>query len=142
MKGRHSITIDNTIWDLAQDKIDISLSLFIENTLKMYLGQDDELSKLMKKEVELQKELDIVQSKICQTREKQRKENNQKHIYDDAMTTINRIADRLGYIGENQIRKIANQNDIPPQQLIEHCRVNTNLKIENFGESPKYPKFE
>lgn len=141
MKGRHSITVDNTIWELAQDKIDISLSLFIENTLKIYLGQDDELGKLMKKEAELQREIDAIQSKICQLRDKQRKESEKQYLFDKPMLTVNRIHDRLGYVGENQLRKIANQNDLPPQQLIDYCKQQDNITIERFAELPKYPKY-
>ena len=121
---------------MARDKLDMSISEYCENQLRAFLGEEDQLSKLLRKEAKLQSELDVVQAKICQLRDRNRKKSKQKKVFDEAMIPINRIHERLGYVGRNQIRKIAHQNDIPPQQLIEHCE-ELKLNLKNFAEVPK-----
>ena len=57
--------------------------------------------------------------------------------YDNAMITITRIYNELGYIGKNQLRKIANQNNLNHTDLIKYVRKNTDYEITNFGDLPK-----
>ena len=135
-KGKHSVSIDDNIWELAKDQLDISMSAFFFLLLRSYLGEEDELSKLLRREAKLQNELDVVQAKICQLRDKRKKQLKQEHVLDKPMITVNRIHNKMGYIGRNQLRKIAHQNDIPPNILIEHCE-KQKLNLRNFGELPK-----
>ena len=128
--------MDDYIWDLAREELDVSISEFVENQLRTYLDEDDELSVLMKEEANLQNKLNSIQAKICNLRERKHDEKVRKKEFDNAMISINSIHNELGYVGKNQIKFIAKKNDLSTVELLEHCR-DEELNITNFGEIPK-----
>ena len=56
--------------------------------------------------------------------------------FENAMVTINRLHDRLGCVGRNQIRNVAKRCDVPSNELEKHV-VDQGLTVVNFKEVPK-----
>ena len=64
------------------------------------------------------------------------KNKNNQEYYDSAMITVNRLYDKQGYIGKNQLKAIANRNNLNHIDLIYYVE-NLDYKVTNFGALPK-----
>ena len=139
MTGKINITleVDKVLWDNAQDDLDMSPNLFFEYALTMHIINNDEYSELFRKGAKLYSELDKIKDKMFNLENDNRKNKSNQEAYDKSMITINRIVGELGYIGKNQLRKIANQNNLNHSDLIKYVERNTDYTITNFGDLPK-----
>ena len=139
MTGKINITleVDKVLWDNAQDDLDMSPNLFFEYALTMYIINNDEYSELFRKGAKLYSELDKIKDKMFNLENDNRKNKSNQEAYDKSMITINRIVGELGYIGKNQLRKIANQNNLNHSDLIKYVERNTDYTITNCGDLPK-----
>lgn len=136
-KIKVTLEIDEILWDTAKDDLDMSPNDFFEYALTMYIFNDDEYSKLFRKGAKLYKDLLKIKDKMFNLEKSNRKNKSNQEAYDNAMITVSRIHSGLGYIGKNQLRKIANQNNLNHGDLIRYVERNTDYKITNFGDLPK-----
>ena len=137
VKKSVSITIDCDVWEEAGSKLD-SRSEFCENQLRLFLElNNDEEDILLEQIQNKREEICVLEDKLCAFRKERLNKVKQKPIFDDAMVSINRINDRLGKIGKNQIKNIARANKVPFDLLLENCRVDGSLNIVNFAEVPR-----
>lgn len=129
--------IDEQLWLAVKDELNISLGEFVEQSLRLFTGEDTEMSSLMKKGTKLQSELNQIQGRMYKLMNKNKENRHNQELFDNAMDTIQRIHDKLGYIGKNQLRKIANQNEINADDLIRYCQKKPEIIIKNYGALPK-----
>lgn len=114
----------------------MSRSDFIEYALRLYLREDSNVSRAFKKGIELQMELDKVTNRLYKLQNKNKTKYNEKE-YLEAMETVYRINDVLGYVGKNQLKKIANQREFNATQWIRFVEKQDGIIIKNYGELPK-----
>lgn len=136
-KIKKTIMIDEQLWLAVKDELNISLGEFVEQSLRLFTGEDTEMSSLMKKGAKLQSELNQIQGRMYKLMNKNKENRHNQELFDNAMNTIQRIHDKLGYIGKNQLRKIANQNEINADDLIRYCQKKPEIIIKNYGALPK-----
>jgi hypothetical protein len=137
MKIKTEIEIDKELYYNSIDKLDMTLSEFVEYSLNMLIYNDDKYSKLFQKGCKSYKELLNFRNKLYSLEEKNKKNKSNKENYDMAMISIQRMHDKLGYIGKNQIREIANRNDLNHNDLMNYIKRNTSYEIRNFGGLPR-----
>ncbi|WP_405285995.1 hypothetical protein [Methanobrevibacter sp.] len=137
VKRSVSITVDCEVWEEAGSKLD-SRSEFCENQLRLFLElNNDEEDQLLEQIQSKREEIYVLEDKLCAFRKDRLSKAKKKPVFDDAMVTVNRINNRLGKIGKNQIRKIAKSNQVPFDLLLENCRVTDGINIVNFAEVPR-----
>lgn len=132
-----TLTIDETLWELAKDKLPISRSEFLETQLQHYLNVDDPEQKLIEKISSTKSELNALEEKLCNLRKQKKLELKNSSLFDDAMIPIMRLHSNLGFVAKNQIRNIAHNFDVPFDGLLNHCK-SEGLRIENYYELPKH----
>lgn len=138
MKKEILVNVDESLYLSALDNMDMGFDEFVEYSLIMYMNaSDDEYSRLFRKGVKAFNEFNNIKEKLYSLQSRDDENfNTESKEYQQTIDTINRIHSSLGYIGRNQIRKIANQNNINPNKLIKHLE-DTGYNIENFGAMPK-----
>lgn len=135
-KKKVSISIDPDIWEDAKIKLG-NCSQFIESQLEMYLGNDlSEEREVLKLIEEKNAELSVLEGKLCKLREARLSKVDDMNIFEAPMVSIRRIHGNLGHVGKNQIKRFANQNDVPYDALLEHV-VSEGLRVVNFAEVRK-----
>ena len=95
------------------------------------------MGKLMKKASQLQSELNQIQGRMYKLQNKNKENNNNQELYEKAMVTVNRIHNELGYIGKNQIRRIANQNELNSEHFLRYVQKQEDIIVKNYGALPK-----
>lgn len=136
-KTKVTLEISKELYIASKDKLDMSLNDFIEYSLSMYIFNDDEYSTLFKKACKHYNELNNVKNRMYALERKNRSNKDNQKYYDKAMVTVTRIHNRLGYIGKNQLRKIANQNNLNHNDLIRYVSNLDGFTVTNFGNLPK-----
>ena len=131
-----TITVDEDLWLMAKNKLDMSRSEFIDYALTIFLVEDSEVSRLMKKGAKLQAELNQTIGRIQSLENKNKV--NQTEIYQQLMEPVIRIHNVLGYIGRNQLRKIATQNEVNPTGFIRYVEKQEGIEVKKYGDLPKY----
>ena len=136
VKKSVTITVDCDVWEEAGNKLD-SRSEFCESQLRLFLQLDnDKEDELLQQIQDKRDEINVLEDKLCAYR-KERLTNAQNNlVFADAMVSINRLNDKLGCVGKNQIKRIAKSNGVPFDLLLEHCR-SCDLNIVNYGDVPK-----
>ena len=136
VKKSVSITVDSEVWDEAGERL-VSRSEFCENQLKFFLDLDtDAEDEILRQIQEKRDEINVLEDRLCAHRKERLTNAQNNYVFDDAMVSINRINERLGKVGKNQIKRMAKKNGVPFDLLLEHCRV-SDLNIVNFAEVPK-----
>ena len=102
-----TITVDENIWELAKDKLPCSRSEFFENQLRLYLDIEDPEAKIVEKISKKENEINVLKDKLCTIRREKQLRLEASNVFENAMVTINRLHDRLGCVGRNQIRNVA-----------------------------------
>lgn len=136
-KIKKTIMIDERLWDSVRNDLDITLGEFVEQSLRLFSGEDTEMGKLMKKASQLQSELNQIQGRMYKLQNKNKENNNNQELYEKAMVTVNRIHNELGYIGKNQIRRIANQNELNSEYFLRYVQKQEDIIVKNYGALPK-----
>ena len=131
-----TITVDENIWELAKDKLPCSRSEFFENQLRLYLDIEDPEAKIVEKISKKENEINVLKDKLCTIRREKQLRLEASNVFENAMVTINRLHDRLGCVGRNQIRNIAKRCDVPSNELEKHV-VDQGLTVVNFMEVQK-----
>ncbi len=130
------LNVEEHLWLLAKDKLDMSGSEFLEYALRLYLREDSQISKLFKKGIKLQMELNKVTSRMYKIQNKNKVDVNIED-FENAMDTVYRIQDVLGYVGKNQLQKIANQKDFNMNEWFLYVQNKEGIVVKNYGELPR-----
>lgn len=130
------LNVDEHLWLLAKDKLDMTGSEFLEYALRLYLREDSQISRLFKKGIKLQMELNKVTARMYKIQNKNKDKINVKE-FESAMETVYRIQDVLGYVGKNQLQKIANQREFNTNEWILYVQNTEGIIVKNYGELPK-----
>lgn len=136
-KKKVTITIDPIIWEVAKEKLPCGRSEFIEDQLRKGIGfADDKETKLRKEIGKRQEEINVLESQLCKIREEKLKKTETRKDLTQITSTLERIKEKSGVIGKNQIRNLSKHQDIEYGVLVDLCN-NIDLKIvENF-EPPR-----
>ncbi|MFR8879517.1 MAG: hypothetical protein ACLVGV_07730 [Methanobrevibacter smithii] len=137
MKKTVTLTIDAVVWEQAKEKLPCGRSEYIEEQLRKGIGlSDDKEVELRKKIAKHQDEINVLESQLCKIREERLKKEKAVNVYDNALNAINRIHERLGCVGKNQIKNISKQQQVPFEGLID-CVINEGLNLVNYAEGVK-----
>ena len=101
-KEKISVKINRDLYLNSKNYLDMSLDSFIEYSLSLYIQSNDNYARLFKRGCKLYNELDKIKNKLYDLENKK----NDKEDYTEALITINRIHDKLGYVGKNQMVEI------------------------------------
>ena len=134
VKVKHDICIDQELLLHAKNELTISLDDFVEYALSMYLQHEDKYANLFYEGVKHYSELKKIQDKI-KSFDNTTKEDENSH--EQAMETIQRIHSKLKYIGQNQIREVANTHNLNPNELIKYVESLDEFNVMKFGAAPK-----
>ena len=138
MKKSVTLTIDSIIWEQAKEKLPQSRSEFVEEQLRKAIGlSDDKETELRKKIAKHQDEINVLESQLCKIREERLKNEKQDNDeYGNAMDTVYRIHERLGFVGKNQLKNISKQQQVSFDVLVG-CVINEGLNLVNYAEGVK-----
>ena len=136
-KIRVNLTVDPNLWQLAKDKLPCSRSEFFENQLKLFLGIEDNESEILKDIQLRENEINALKDKLCHIRKEKQLELESNRSMEKAMVSLNRIHEKLGHIGENQIRNMAHVHKVDFDDLKKKCEENC-MNIVNFAEIPMH----
>lgn len=132
-----SITIDPDLWEMAGEKLHAGRSQFIEKQLRLAMGMEEsEEAKLMKEAAKLQDKLNVVQARICEIRERKRKEKQREKDLKGIKETLDRFKEVRGFVAVNQLKSLARNQDIDYDILTNLCE-DMDLKIVAAYEPPK-----
>lgn len=130
------ITVDEEVWESAGEKLD-SRSDFCENQLRLFLELDNDAEdELLQQIQDKRDEINVLEDRLCAFRKERLTRVQDSLVFDGAMVSINRVHEKLGSVGKNQIKRFAKSNGVPFDLLLEHCRV-SGLNIVNFAEVPR-----
>ena len=134
-KKRVCLYVDEDLWDLADHKLEISKSEFVTQQLEYVLRVKDDESICLDKINDLKNELNVWENKLCAIRKQKEAENISNELFDNAMKTITRIHEKVGFVGQNQIKNIAHQNELKASDLENHIKNTTDFEIRMFGDA-------
>lgn len=134
MKEEIITRINKDLYLQAKDELDMSFDEFVEYALTIYLSRDnvDEYARLFRKACKLYNDLDNVKQKLYNL-----SEFDDSDDYSKCIETVDRMHNRLGYVGRNQLRKIAKNNNVSPTGLINFIERTGEYDVRNFGDAPK-----
>lgn len=131
-----TINIQDDIYQQAKNKLGDEFDKFIEEQCKTAANMRSQ------KEEEILKKITFHQNHVMDLQIELIKEQNKNQaqvetsLLDDAMKIINRIHEKLGCIGENQLKNISNKKNVPFLSVLKHCK-EQGLHIVPFNEVPK-----
>lgn len=82
-------------------------------------------------------EINAYKERLCHIRKRKEIEAESNRPLEKAMASLNRMHERLGVIGENQISYIAGSNKLEFYRLKDECE-KKGMNIVPFSEVPKY----
>lgn len=137
-KDKHKLTlsIDRVLVEMAKQCLGVSISQFVEDQLRAYFRMDDEQTILDEIQTR-ENEINAYKERLCHIRKIKEIEAESNKPLEKAMASLDRMHERLGVIGENQIAYIANSNGLEFHRLKEECERN-GMNIVPFSEIPKY----
>ena len=103
-KDNHKLTlsIDRVLVEMAKQCLDVSISQFLEDQLRAYFRMDDEQTILDEIQTR-ENEINAYKERLCHIRKRKEIEAESNRPLEKAMASLNRMHERLGVIGENQI---------------------------------------
>lgn len=133
MKKSVTLTIDSMIWEQAKEKLPQSRSEFVEEQLRKAIGlSDDKETELRKKIAIHQDEINVLESQLCKIRAERLEHERSVNVFDGVMGTVNRIVDKAGFIGKDQLKNISKQQEVPYKSLLDHV-YDLGYDVRNYG---------
>ena len=134
-KKVYSVSLDPEVWELATQRIDGSLSGFIQKQLEVACRVTDEITVLEKEIHEKENELIALRTKLCSLKDDGIKKESSNDL-EVAMKTMHNIMTSHGYVGKNQIRNIADLHNLSAITLLGECKAQ-GIVIREFFEPNK-----
>lgn len=136
-KEKLTLSVDGVLIEMAKQRLDTSISQFLENQLRRYFSAGDDVQRILDENQELNNKLNANNERLSHIRKKEAMDAEFNKPLEKAMTILNRMHERLGVIGENQISYIAGSNNLEFHMLKEECE-KEGMNIVPFSEVPKY----
>ena len=105
-------------------------------SLRAYFRMDDEQTILDEIQTR-ENEINAYKERLCHIRKRKEIEAESNRPLEKAMASLNRMHERLGVKGKNQISYIAGSNKLEFHRLKEECE-KEGMNIVPFSEVPKY----
>ena len=93
---------------------------------------DDEETVLRNEIIDLQNEINVKESRLCKLRAERLENERKECMFDEVMVTVDRIIDRNGFIGKDQLRNISKQRDVAYNSLLNHV-LDLGYDVQNYG---------
>lgn len=132
-KINHEIHVDENLLLRAKNELNMSIDDFIEYALTMYLQHEDHYARLFYEGAKHYTQLKKIKDKIHTLDNKNTSDEN---AYVKAMSTVDRIHKQLNHVGKDKLRKIADDNDISSNDLINHV-ISQGYNVTNFTATIK-----
>lgn len=133
MKKTVTLTIDAVVWEQAKEKLPCGRSEYIEEQLRKGIGlSDDKETELRKKIAIHQDEINVLESQLCKIRAERLEHERSVNVFDGVMGTVNRIVDKAGFIGKDQLKNISKQQEVPYKSLLDHV-YDLGYDVRNYG---------
>ena len=131
-----AITIDPELWEMADEKLPVCRSQFIETQLKKYMGLEDSEIDVLTKEIEelreeiqkLNDEINIRQTRICEIKKRKEKEAEQEEELASVKETLERFKKVRGFTDKKQLKDLSRRQDVGYDVLKKLCN-EVDLKI-------------
>lgn len=123
MSDRIAVTVmvDPDVWRESKNKLSVTRSDFINEQLCIAIdAADDEETVLRNEIIDLQNEINVKESRLCKLRAERLENERKECMFDEVMVTVDRIIDRNGFIGKDQLRNISKQRDVAYNSLLNH----------------------
>ncbi len=128
-----SFMVDSEVWKEAKNKLGTTRSEFLEEQLRLAIDlSEDEENSLRKEIAELQNEINARESRLCKIRAERLEHERSVNVFDGVMGTVNRIVDKAGFIGKDQLKNISKQQEVPYKSLLDHV-YDLGYDVRNYG---------
>lgn len=135
MSDRIAVTVmvDPDVWRASKNKLSVTRSDFINEQLCIAIdAADDEETVLRNEIIDLQNEINVKESRLCKLRGERLENERKECMFDEVMVTVDRIIDRNGFIGKDQLRNISKQRDVAYNSLLNHV-LDLGYDVQNYG---------
>ncbi len=135
MSDRIAVTVmvDPDVWRASKNKLSVTRSDFINEQLCIAIdAADDEETVLRNEIIDLQNEINVKESRLCKLRAERLENERKEGMFDEVMVTVDRIIDRNGFIGKDQLRNISKQRDVAYNSLLNHV-LDLGYDVQNYG---------
>lgn len=135
MSDRIAVTVmvDPDVWRASKNKLSVTRSDFINEQLCIAIdAADDEETVLRNEIIDLQNEINVKESRLCKLRAERLENERKEYMFDEVMVTVDRIIDRNGFIGKDQLRNISKQRDVAYNSLLNHV-LDLGYDVQNYG---------
>lgn len=122
-KIRRNISIDEEVWELAKLKISEPLSCYIQKQLEIACNLSNDKLTIEKALYEKEQEVTALRSKLFTIEQEEQLKKDAGYDLEKCMPTLLRIHSKCDVIGENQICRVAQANDIKCDDLISFCKM-------------------
>ncbi len=128
-----SFMVDSEVWKEAKNKLGTTRSEFLEEQLRLAIDlSEDEENSLRNEIIDLQNEINVKESRLCKLRAERLENERKECMFDEVMVTVDRIIDRNGFIGRDQLRNISKQRDVAYNSLLNHV-LDLGYDVQNYG---------
>lgn len=128
-----SFMVDSEVWKEAKNKLGTTRSEFLEEQLRLAIDlSEDEENSLRNEIIDLQNEINVKESRLCKLRAERLENERKECMFDEVMVTVDRIIDRNGFIGKDQLRNISKQRDVAYNSLLNHV-LDLGYDVQNYG---------
>ena len=128
------VMMPQTLWDVASHKLGRgNVSKFIRDQLQSYVDGDDNEETIIAEINEKEKEIIALRTKLQDIRETKIMLGEYKQDLTKPLNAINRMANKQGCIGKNQLAYFCNTWHCKMTTLVEYCQKN-DVKIVNYQE--------
>ena len=139
-KIRKHVTLDEDLLRMADTKLGMPLSTFLNMALSEELNASDEIEEVKKEIADTESHLTFLHSKLCRLEKDKATNIDQQKSLELAFSTLVRIHDAHGQVGENQIRNVVgNYEEITFADLKKKCN-DSNFNIVKAFEPNKVGK--
>lgn len=121
-KIRKNVTLDEDLVRMAEAKLGMPLSTFLNMALSEELNASDEIEEVKKEIADVESHLTFLHSKLCRLEKDKAASIDHHKSLELAFSTLTRIHDAHGKVGENQIRNVVgNYDDVTFADLKKKC---------------------
>lgn len=136
-KIRKNVTLDEDLVRMAEAKLGMPLSTFLNMALSEELNASDEIEEVKKEIADVESHLTFLHSKLCRLEKDKAASIDHHKSLELAFSTLTRIQDIHGKVGENQIRNVVgNYDDVTFADLKKKC-IDSDFTIVKAFESDK-----
>lgn len=121
-KVRKNIYIDKDVWDLLEYKLPCSRSSFFEKKAREYLNLNNELEELKRELKEHQSIIKDMESEIERLEKLKEMNNKNETLISEAMLPLNRAFNKLGYVENSTVIRVANMKGLDVYILEKECK--------------------